>query len=84
MASKKMKTRPSIYACGCLAKVQKALETRNTAVATCLTMNFTTGEQGEALMLEVEKISQKGPKPVKVEANFCPWCGKCYQQTPKS
>lgn len=82
--SRKMKSRPSIYACGCLDKVQKALELRNTGISTCLTMNFGTGEQGEALMLEVKKINPRGPKACKVETNFCPWCGVSYRATKES
>lgn len=81
MTSKKLKARPSIYACGCLDKVNEALKARNTAVVPAFTMNFHTNEQGEAVMLEVEKINPRGPKVCKVETNFCPWCGVSYRPT---
>lgn len=78
--SKRMKSRPSIYTCGCLDKVNKALAERNTVVETCFTMNFTTGKQGEALLLHTGKVDpRKRDKPLKVEVNFCPWCGVRYE-----
>lgn len=76
---RRVKSRPSIYACGCLDKVNKALAARNTAVETCFTMNFTTGRQGEALLLHTAKCDpSKREKPLKVEVNYCPWCGVRY------
>jgi len=77
--TKRMKSRPSIYACGCLDKVNKALAARNTVVETCFTMNFATGEQGEAILLQTAKVDpKKREKPLKVETNYCPWCGVKY------
>jgi len=77
--SRKAKARPSIYACGCLDKVNKALAEKNTQVDTCFTMNFTTGEQGEALMLSSSKVDpKKRGKALRVETNYCPWCGAKY------
>lgn len=73
--------RPSIYACGCLDKINEALKSRNTVVETCLTFNFTTGVQGEGLLLQTRKRDPKKPgKPLKVGPNYCPWCGVKYGQ----
>lgn len=73
--------RPSIYACGCLDAVNQQLATRNTRVETCFTMNFTTGTQGEALLLHTAKCNPKKPgKALKVSPNYCPWCGVKYGQ----
>lgn len=75
----KKRTRPSIYACGCLDKANKALVPHNTVVVTCYTMDFVTGKQGESLLLHTSKLDSKNrKKALTLYINYCPWCGVKY------
>jgi hypothetical protein len=82
MSSKVMKASQAIYACGCLDKLNEQLAAHNTVVETGFWMNFTTGRQGEGLMIATcKKDPKKRGRALKVDAKFCPWCGIKYDFT---
>jgi hypothetical protein len=59
----------------CVKFMQKALAERNTFLGVNETMNFTTGEESDALLIQVSKINTRKPWTKFVPCKFCPWCG---------
>ncbi len=65
--------------CGCVAKVNKALEPENVILDTIWSIQ--DGNSRVYPQIKVEKREPRGPKPKKLIPIYCPFCGKKY---PKS
>lgn len=76
---KKKAKAPSVRDCGCVDKINKLLEARNTGIEVGMTMNFATGQQGDCLRIATYKCDQKKKgKAVSLLALHCPFCGVKY------
>lgn len=63
--------------CRCIAKLNDALATENTAVDVATTFNFDTGKSNTYFQIATVKIDTKKRKAKrKVLCAYCPVCGK--------
>lgn len=66
--------------CGCIDAANKALEPRNTGLDVVLTMNFKSGQEGEALRVGTFKLGDGKGKALAVFARHCPFCGASFNR----
>jgi len=77
--SARAKRRRSVMDCGCVKKIDKGLASHNTAIEVGFTMNFTTGTQGDCLLIQTRKVDpKKRGRPRPLFACYCPFCGTKY------
>lgn len=61
--------------CDCIKKANEALKDSNTYIETGTLLNMDTNKVRHVVFIPTKPIKARGPKPVRIPANFCPLCG---------